>query len=231
MKLAPLVPGEAITGIILAAGDGERMGGPKALLAVRWGEGPGELPLAIAHARSMLDGGAVRVALVTRAATARELSRFAQRGLDVIVSEADAALGPAGSLRVALDFLAARERSASAALSDPRSLYLVTPVDTPPSTHATRKALLDALGADTNAMAARPTFEGRRGHPVLIDPVGLDALRKGVATSLRDVLREMGPACADAPVSDRRVVIDLDTPADVESWYGAPARFFSSASA
>jgi len=56
----------AITGIILAAGEGERMGGPKALLAVRWGEGPGELPLAIAHARSMLDGGVKRVVVVTR---------------------------------------------------------------------------------------------------------------------------------------------------------------------
>src|SRR5262245_18071724 len=85
------------------------MGGPKALLAVRWGDGTGELPLAIAHARSMLEGGAERVIVVTTPAVAREIARFAQRGLDIIATCVAAApeshRRPEGALGVALELL------------------------------------------------------------------------------------------------------------------------------
>ena len=200
------------------------MGGPKALLAVRWGEGPGELPLAIAHARSLLDGGADRVVIVTRALVARELSRFAQRGLDIIVSTAEDELGPAGSIRFALGYL-----EASGLGEDTLPLLLVTPVDLPPASSETRSALLGAMAArpaGSDVVAARPVHGGRRGHPVLCEPRALSPLRADDPPTLRDVLTALGPRCIEVPVVDPRAVTDLDTPEDVERWYKHPPRFF-----
>jgi CTP:molybdopterin cytidylyltransferase MocA len=200
------------------------MGGPKALLAVRWGEGPGELPLAIAHARAMLDGGAERVVVVTRASVARELSRFAQRGLDIVVSTAEASLGPSGSIRFALEFLASRGLELSSL-----PLVLLTPVDLPPASASIRSALLGALlgrDASSDVVAARPTFEGRRGHPVVCDAEALAPFVDGAPPTLRDVLAALGARVVDVPVNDPRAVTDLDTPEDVLAWYKHAPRFF-----
>jgi hypothetical protein len=43
---------------------------------------------------------------------------------------------------------------------------------------------------------------------------------------LRDHLQALGPACASVDVSDRTVLIDLNTPADVMGTLGALPRFF-----
>ncbi len=219
-----VVRSSSFLGIVLAAGVGKRMGGPKALLAVRWGEGPGELPLAIAHARSLLDGGAERVVIVTRAAVARELSRFAQRGLDIIVSTAEDELGPAGSIRFALGYLEAMGLG-----EDALPPVLITPVDLPPASSETRSALLSAMAArpsGSDVVAARPVHDGRRGHPVLCEASALSAFRVEHPPTLRDVLAALGPRCIEVPVVDPRAVTDLDTPQDVERWYKHPPRFF-----
>jgi molybdenum cofactor cytidylyltransferase len=222
--IAPAVtPG--FIGIVLGAGDGQRMGGPKALLAVRWGEGPGELPLAILHARSMLYGGAERVVIVTRAPVARELGRFAERGIDIVASNAEGSLGPAGSLAVALRYLGASTASVRGARGQ---LYLITPVDTPPSTTAIRTALVDAMVANPTALAARPVLEGRRGHPVLVAASALEPMQEAEPPPLRDLLRDLGERVLDVPVVDARTTVDFDAPEDVERWYGTKVRFFSS---
>ena len=200
------------------------MGGPKALLAVRWGEGPGELPLAIAHARAMLDGGAERVVVVSRAGVARELLRFGERGIDMVVSDAEEALGPAGSIRWALAYLEAEGLG-----EDDLPLVLVTPVDIPPATLETRTALQRALAerpVGSDVVAARPMVDGRRGHPVLIEARGLAPLREGSGLTLRQVLTELGDRCLDVVVDDPRAVTNLDYPEDVERWYKGPPRFF-----
>lgn len=211
-------------GIVLAAGEGKRMGGPKALLAVRWGEGPGELPLAIAHARAMLDGGAERVVVVTRAAVARELSRFAQRGLDLIVSRAEEGLGPAGSIHFALQFLEAQGLG-----EDHLPLLLVTPVDLPPASAEIRSALLGAMAArapGSDVVLARPSVDGRRGYPLVAESAALSAFRAPKPPVLRDVLESLGARVLDVPVADPRAVTDLDTREDVQRWYKQAPRFF-----
>lgn len=202
--------------VVLAAGRGQRMGGPKALVAVRWGDGAGELPLAIAHAKAHLDQGAERVILVTRVEVARVLSRFAQRGLDIVVSHQPEHLGPAGSIRCALDLMPA----------GPEWL-LIVPVDMPPISTAIRNELLARAAAEPRADAVRPTYEGRRGHPVLIRRTALEALlSEGGPTNLRELLHGLGERAADVPVIDKRAVIDLDAPEDVRGFYGREVRFF-----
>lgn len=203
--------------VILAAGRGERMGGPKALVAIRWGDNSGELPLAVAHAKAHLDQGAERVIVVTRVEVARVLSRFAQRGLDIVVSHQPEHLGPAGSIRCALDLLP----------PDAPEWLFVVPVDMPPISTAIRGELLRAATTEPAPDAVRPTYEGARGHPVLIRRGALERLlAEGGPPNLRELLRDLGDRAVDVPVVDRRAVVDLDEPKDVSGFYGHDARFF-----
>ncbi|MFO0552553.1 MAG: NTP transferase domain-containing protein [Polyangiaceae bacterium] len=205
------------TAIVAAAGRGSRMGGPKALLAVRWGEGPGELPLAIAHARAHLDGGAERVVVVVRAEVAAVLSRFRQRGLDIVVSTAPDELGPAGSIKTALELLRL-----------PKSAWvMIEPVDMPSSSASIRRELLAAAeSARPQPAAVRPVFGERRGHPVLVRREHLDPMVSPTPPPLRDVLHALDKAVLDVPVPDPRATTDLDTPEDVVAFYGSAPRFF-----
>ncbi len=204
--------------VIAAAGIGQRMGGPKALLAVRWGDNSGELPLAIAHARAHLDGGGQRVVLVTRPEVARVLSRFAQRGLDIVVSTAREELGPAGSIRTALELIDPA----------PDTWLMIEPVDMPPSSAAIRRELLRATEQDPPPHAVRPVFEGKRGHPVLVRARDLAPMRADDPPTLRELLHALAEAgqVADVDVVDRRAVTGFDAPEDVVAFYGEGARFF-----
>jgi molybdenum cofactor cytidylyltransferase len=211
------------TAIITAAGNGERMGGPKALLAIRWGEGPGELPLGIAHARAHLDWGAARVVLVVRAKVAGVLSGFAQQHLDLVVSARDEAEGPCGSIRTALEFLD----------DAPDAWLLIEPVDMPPASVAIVRELLRGAASSPAPAAVRPSFEGRRGHPVLVRRRFLDRLASGGLESLRQLLEALtsesasgGPPVVTVDVPDVRAVTSFDTPAELEAWYGRPTKFF-----
>lgn len=217
-------------GIVLAAGSGDTMGGHKGLVAVRWGEATGELPLAIAHARAMLDGGAERVLIVARSDAARVLLRFAQRGLDILASNLEAEFGPAASVQTALRFLSLTELGPCA--------YMITPVGLPPASGSIRQALLDALSKSPETRAVRATFEGKRGYPILVRDDALLAFLSGTAPSVGElspaelpnlsaVLTALDAACVDVPVVDPRAVTDLDTPEQVEGWYHTPVRFFS----
>ncbi len=204
--------------VIAGAGVGERMGGPKALLAVRWGDNSGELPLAIAHARAHLEGGAGRVVLVTRAEVARVLSRFAQPGLDIVVSTAAADLGPAGTIRTALELLD---------LPDDAWL-MIEPVDMPASSGAIRRELAKGALSTPAPSAVRPLFDGKLGYPVLVQRNVLGDLLGAQPPSLSEVLTRLAAEgrVADVVVEDKRAITDFDLPEDVLAFYGEAARFF-----
>jgi len=183
--------------LVLAAGKGERVGGPKALLMI-----DGE-PLAALHRKRAPNGA--RVIVVTRASIARALERF---DLSLVISDEPDALGPAGSIRAAVQ---------AGALDDAERV-LVTPVDVPPSPPERLGPLLDAL---EQSDAAR----WDRGHPIAIRA---SVLRERYATEapiLRDVLRSLGDRCARL-VGNPCGPTDLDTPEDVLRLTGALPRFF-----
>jgi molybdenum cofactor cytidylyltransferase len=201
--------------LVLAAGKGERLGGPKALLA--WpapGDGGGDVPLAIAHAETRLQAECERAVLVVRKEVANSLLGFVRPGIDLMVSTAEDVLGPAGSLATAAARLAAED-----------VLVVVTPVDTPPASAAIVKILVDRLVAETELVAARPTHGGRGGHPVVVRARWLERFLVPRPATLRDALGELGAACASIEVDDPRIRIDLDTPADLAGAIGRPPRF------
>ncbi len=199
--------------VVLAAGSGKRLGGPKALLVWPGPRGE-ERPLAIAHAEERLAAESRRVLVVTRKPTMMSLLSFVRPGIDLLASDAADDLGPAGSLAFAVPRLGDAE------------IAIVTPVDTPPAKAETVARLLGALAENPALLAVRPISHGRAGHPVAIRRAALARYAEPAPPPLRDHLHALGPACGGVDVADPAVLIDLDTPADVMGNLGALPRFF-----
>ncbi|WP_437670994.1 nucleotidyltransferase family protein [Sorangium sp. So ce131] len=211
--------------IVLAAGAGRRLGGPKALLA--WPaatKGGPERPLAIAHAEARLAAESARVLVVVRSAIFHALLAHVRPGVDLVSWTAPDDLGPAGSLAVA----APRIGDAAA--------VVVTPVDVPPASAATVAQLLARLdaggasaGASTGAppLAVRPRHNGRGGHPVVLRAEGLQRYLEPDPPPLRDHLKALGDRCVDEEVDDPGVLLDLNVPLDVIRVLGGPPRFLA----
>lgn len=185
--------------IVLAAGEGRRMGGPKALLAVN-----GE-PLVSQHARRFHEAGCDAIVVVVRPETESAVRALVsdRRGVSVVEAETTA---QAASLAVGARSLGP--------LSE-RSLF-VTPVDLLPPRPSTLAALWAALGDET-AEAATPRFRGRGGHPVLLRGRVLRAFVDRGHGSLRELLHELGAARRLVEVDDEAVIGDFDTPVDLPS--------------
>ena len=139
----------AVTGVVLAAGAGTRMGLPKALV-VRDG-----VPWVARATRLLLEAGCERVVVVL-GASADEARAFVPTDdtVDIVVND-EWSSGVASSLRVGLAALAGSATPVDAAL--------VTLVDTPGlPVEAVRRVL------DSGSPLARAVYDGRPGHPVLI---------------------------------------------------------------
>jgi CTP:molybdopterin cytidylyltransferase MocA len=204
---------ERVVTVVLAAGAGKRLGGPKALLA--WpGAGGAPRPLAIAHAEERLAAESGRVLVVTRKPIVASLLGHVRPGLDLLASDAADDLGPAGSLAFATPRLGDVD------------VVVVTPVDTPPAKAETVAVLLAALAAEPMLLAARPVFHGRAGHPVALRHSVLSRYAEPSPPTLRDHLHALGDRCASVDVNDPTVLLDLNTPADVMGALQALPRFF-----
>jgi len=204
---------DQVTTVVLAAGAGKRIGGPKALLS--WpSTGGAPRPLAIAHAEERLAAESGRVLVVTRRAIVGSLLGYVRPGIDVVASDAPDEVGPAGSLACAAPRLGDVD------------VVIVTPVDAQPAKSETVAKLLDVLAAEPSTLAARAVFQGRGGHPVAVRAFVLTRYLAPDPPPLRDVLRTLGSACVDVEVNDRTVLLDLDTPADVMGVLGSLPKFF-----
>lgn len=209
--------------IVLAAGAGKRLGGPKALLA--WPaatKGGAERPLAIAHAEARLAAESARVLVVVRNSVMNALLAHVRPGIDLVAWTAPDDLGPAGSLAVA----APRIGDADA--------VVVTPVDVPPASAATVARLLARLdaGASSTAsgappLAVRPRHHGRGGHPVVLRAEALQRYLEPDPPPLREHLRSLGDRCVDEEVDDPGVLLDLNVPVDVIRVLGGPPHFLA----
>lgn len=157
--------------LVLAAGKGERVGGPKALLLL---DGK---PLAELHAERAPEGA--RVVLVVREAVAKKLEPL---GLHTVISDEPDELGPAGSIRAAVR---------AGALDDAEKV-LVGPVDVPPSAP-------DRLAPLTSALDTHEAARFQRGHPIAIRGDVLRHRYRVDAPILRDVLSSLGDRCARVP--------------------------------
>jgi CTP:molybdopterin cytidylyltransferase MocA len=187
-------------GIVLAAGRGTRVGGPKAMLDFL-----GE-PLARAHAARLLGAGCreVIVALPESHADAVTLPH----GARVAISNAP---DQAGSLAVALGAVTD---------VDAQEIFLVTPVDVVPTKIETLQTLAEKISAG-EFVAATPTFLGKHGHPIAIRSSALETTRTISPTpTMHETLEKCGNSRARVEVDDEAVLSEINLPTDAIRWLG-----------
>lgn len=191
-----------VSGLLLAAGAGRRMGGPKALVRPA-PDGPTLLETALARLRA---AGLDHVVVVVGAAAEAVAPLATAGGADAVQAE-DWDEGMGASLRAGLRHLTAAAPDARAAL-----VTLVDLLDVGPDVH---RRVLDAAGPDPAAALVRATYDGRPGHPVLL---GRDHWADVLDTARGDrgarrylaTHRTRAVECGDLATGG-----DADTPADL----------------
>jgi CTP:molybdopterin cytidylyltransferase MocA len=188
-----------VIAVVLAAGEGRRMGGPKALV-------PLGATTFLARACAALGRPGVAGVVAVLGAHAARVRREAPvpKGVRVVVNER----WPDGMLSSLWTGLDAAEGAGAEAV-------LVHPVDNPFVEAATVDAVIAALAK--GARIAVPSHGGRRGHPAGFARESWAALRaapldRGARAVLAErpewvVHVEAGPDC----------LVDLDTPADLRA--------------
>jgi CTP:molybdopterin cytidylyltransferase MocA len=187
-------------GLVLAAGAGRRMGGPKALVRLTDG-GPTLVEAAVAR---VLESGCDRVVVVVGAAGEQAAALVAETGAEVVAAD-DWDEGMGASLRAGI-----------AHLEDAHDdLALVTLVDLPDVTaRVMSRVLADAVG-DGRAALARAAYDGVPGHPVVIGRDHWSAVRTTARgdRGARDHLRATPHRLVEC--GDLATGRDLDTAEDL----------------
>ena len=192
-------------GIVLAAGAGRRMGRPKAVLDFHG------TPLVTLAVRTALEGGCEQV-LVVLGASVEKATRYAEAAGGEVVVNRRWAEGMGGSLDVGLSAAESAVPEASAAL--------VLLVDQPYITPAAVAAVLGVQrDPEDTAVLAAASYEGRRGHPVLIGRGHWPRLRSTLVgdQGARAFLDEHRSEVLLVPCDGIAAPKDLDVPADLPS--------------
>jgi molybdenum cofactor cytidylyltransferase len=186
----------AITAIVLAAGLSKRMGRFKPLLPL------GACSTIERVVKMFQDAGVADILVVT-----------GNRGAEVRQA--------AASLRVRCvenpDFIQGMFTSVLAgvrALPGRGTAFFVHPVDIPLVRPQTVRRVVTAFEHNPAAIVY-PAFDGRRGHPTLIQTrLGPGILEWSGSGGLRAFLQRHEEDCLEVPVADEGVLLDLDTPED-----------------
>ena len=198
-------PTDALYAIVLAGGAGRRFGGGKLLAPWRNGllieaalDAAFAAPVRLVILVTGADSGVMPVAL-EHAMREGETARLK------IVHAEDHAAGLSASLRAGLAALPPAAAGAYVFLGDM------------PSIPAEVAAAL-ARRLSEGAIAAAPTFEGRRGHPVLFSASLFPALASMTGDEGgRSVLRDLAPpGLAEVPASSAGVLFDVDLREDLD---------------
>jgi molybdenum cofactor cytidylyltransferase len=184
-----------IAGLILAAGESCRMGTPKATLTYR-----GQTFLErIVQTLRQID---IERIVVVLGHQAEDIQRHIKIAPAQVVINPDYRRGQTSSLQVGLRSLIGDEPEAA----------VLCLVDHPAVSAETVRRIV-ATFRQCGAPVVIPTYQGRRGHPVLIGRQVFDELL-GLACDVGadSVVRRYRPATQFVEVEDEGIVIDVDDP-------------------
>ncbi len=195
--------GVRVVAIVLAAGEGRRIGGPKALLRL------GEVSF-LAHACALVARPGVASVVAVLGAQAERVRAEAglPAGVTVVVNE-----------RWRDGMLSSVRRGLDAAEAEGADAVLLHPVDHPLVRPATVDEVVQALAA--SAAIAVPSWDGRRGHPGGFQREVFAELRAAPPDRGARAVLTADPGRVVHVPGDRGCVAGVDTPADYEralSW-------------
>ena len=183
-----------ISAIVLAAGKSERMGRPKALLPFRGRTFLGNILDAISHT-------SIEDTFVVLGHHRAEIEQ--SLSLPSVVFNPNYEQGMITSFQAGIRALS---WDASGAF-----LFLV---DHPVVEPATMEAMIMNLAPNRIVL---PTFEGRRGHPVLFSSEVLEEILALPSTEGANIVVRKNPArIVEVPVSTPGILVDIDTPEQFE---------------
>jgi len=184
-----------IAGLILAAGESSRMGTDKATLTYR---GRTFLELMVQTLREI---NLERIVVVL-GHHAQEIQRQTKIEAAQVVVNPDYRSGQTSSLQVGLRSL----------IADDLEAIILCLVDHPTVSAETVRRIV-ATFRQCGAPVVIPTYQGRRGHPVLIGrQVFRELLDLPTDMGANSVVRRYRPATQFVEVEDEGVVIDVDDP-------------------
>lgn len=186
-----------IHGIVLAAGLGRRIGGPKALLSL---DGRTFLERAV----GVLGEASLEVVVVMNPGVSEVIPAAGFRGHRVVNANPDLENGMFGSVRLGV----------SQALRLGAHGALLLPVDLPLVTGGDVQSVLARLKEGAEVVV--PTHGGRRGHPIGIGRAVMDEIVAAPSTAtLRDIVRRDPARVVEVPVS-AGAVTDVNTKEDLQ---------------
>ena len=184
-------------GLVLAAGEGRRMGGPKALVRDESGT-----PWVVRTVRVLQQGGVDDVVVVVGAAADEVRAALLPEDVRVVAAD-DWSEGMGASLRAGLRQLT---------VLDDVTAALVCVVDTPGLNAAVVRRVAALAGTD---VLARATYDGKPGHPVLLGAAHFSALvdDAGGDVGARDYLNRHEAHAVEC--GDLAEGTDVDAPEDL----------------
>ena len=193
---------DRVTGVLLAAGAGRRMGGPKALLDL------GGQPAWTRAAAVLRDGGCQRVVVV--AGAGRDGIRSTDPSVEVVHHPAWSD-GMGTSLRAAL----------AAGAVDQADAVVVHLVDLPGVGADVVARLVAAWREQPDVLVHAAGWDGRRRNPVLFDADVLPEVAASLSgdAGARSWLDANADRVAVVDCDDLGDPEDLDTPADLARWH------------
>lgn len=190
-----------VAGLVLAAGESQRMGAPKQLLLTN-----GE-PFVRRIWRVLVNSGLAPVNVV-----------LGYRAEEV----AGTASIPAGSVvlnpRYGDGMLSSLQCGVRSLMETKSEALVLALVDSPDISEPVVRALVQGF-AETNAPVVEPAFQGQHGHPVLLSrEVWEELLQASPGEGAKQVVRRYRPRGLQLELGDPSVLVDLDTPEDLDTW-------------
>ena len=194
--------GARLGGVVLAGGEGKRMGSvPKAGLQI------GRETLLERAVRSLRQGGCETIVAILPAGHVELVDLAARAGVKVLFNPAPLD-GMFSSARIGLTHLLTEHADVA--------VIVIFPVDHPEIQVETITTLVSAA-EEPHAAAVRPSYSGRSGHPLVVTrALAEELLRVSPAETLREALTKCGARLDTISVVDPGVLVNVNTPGDFE---------------